>query len=76
MTTRRGGRPSKGDRSAVLVRMPRELREQVEALAAGERLPLCDYLTRIIAEAHDYQPPAYCYPTVDQQGVLPIAQAS
>lgn len=72
----RPGRPYKGDRHATMVKMPVELHREVLGRAESEGLPLGDYLTRVIAEAHGHTAPAYCYPEPSSQEELPIARAS
>ena len=72
----RKGRVPKGDRVGTLVRLPTELREQAQAIATQERLPLGDVITRMVAEALGLTAPAYCYPKVRAQEELPLNKAS
>jgi hypothetical protein len=59
-----------------LVRLPTELREQAQAIATEERLPLGDVITRMVAEARGMTAPAYCYPKHQTQEELPLTRAS
>lgn len=70
-TRRPGGRKHKGPRHATMVRLPDPIYAEVARLAGGEGLPVTDYLTRVVAEAHGRQAPPYCYPP--NQTELPIA---
>lgn len=70
-TGRRPGRPSKGDRVDTLVLMARPIREASQKRAQELGLPLCDYLARVIAEAHGITAPDYCYPERTPQQSLP-----
>jgi hypothetical protein len=76
MTTKRTGRPSKGDRVTTFVRLPRRVREAVEQMADDEGLPMSDVLVRIVCEALGHSVPDHCYPKTIDQTELPIAQAS
>lgn len=75
-TKARKGRVPKGDRVGTLVRLPAELREQAQAIASQEHLPLGDVITRMVAEALGMTAPAYCYPKHQEQEELPLNKAS
>lgn len=59
MTVRRdfsgGGRPSKGDRDAMMIRPARPLGTLVRDEADRRNMTISDYVATVLAEAHDRQ---------------------
>jgi len=56
MTVRRdfsGGRPSKGDRDAMMIRPARSLGTLVREEAERRDMTISDYVATLLAEAHD-----------------------
>lgn len=62
------GNPGKGERAAITVRVPREHKERYTAEAQRLGLPVSDYLSLLVARAHNLPDPAHLH--VD--GELPI----
>ena len=64
------GRPAKGDRDQTTVRPPRAHMSIYRAEAAKRGIPLGDYLTLMLAEAHGLDTPHYFTRTSNQPPLL------
>jgi hypothetical protein len=73
---RKPGRKPLPPRTSTGVYLPVELRRAAEDAAKREGLALSPYLVRLIAEAHDMEAPANCYPKSLEQQELPLNRAS
>lgn len=69
------GRPSKGDRDAMMVRPARPLGDLVRARAEQAGLTISDYVATVLAEVHDL--PQYApQRSSRQQEELPLSRSA
>ena len=68
--TKRGGRPSKGNRRLLGSRVPLGLADDVEQAAERLGMSISDYLADLIASAHGHPPVSSTGPT---RGELPAS---
>lgn len=72
-TQRKPGPVPKGVRATFSMRMPPEHKAMYEQLAREAGLPLCDYLTAVLAKVHELPEPEYVHRKSRQKEQLPMS---
>ncbi|MFY0409784.1 hypothetical protein [Solicola sp. PLA-1-18] len=78
MTVRKsqGGRHSKGDRDAMMIRPPRQLGDIVRDAAENEGMTITDYVTTLLAREHGLPAMAPTPSRPSHQKELPLQQTA